>query len=258
MRQVFWSCCLLLWLLWSSPAQAGELADRLAQFPNWQSQPVTEVAKGDLIYPEWLAGTWNVTSRLVDLAAPFAPTVVTPGFESNRQYLNQPVTFQVRFVSVPALEAYQVPVAAKAVTAVIADRAFNGLNLAVAYFGKDKVLSVKVDPDSPNRQITTLKGDRRLVSVITGRATETPTPDQLITTEVFQQVFRGAPQLYFNQVETTTAYQRRSTAVPIQADQITAVYLSPQDPNFFRTGNRPVALYRYSLDFTPVAEPGQG
>ncbi|WP_373872753.1 DUF6816 family protein [Microseira wollei] len=51
----------------------------------------------DLIYPDWMVGTWKVTSTLVDLADPLAPNIVTPGFESNRRYLNQPITFQVRF-----------------------------------------------------------------------------------------------------------------------------------------------------------------
>ncbi|MEB3336289.1 MAG: hypothetical protein VKJ46_02435, partial [Leptolyngbyaceae bacterium] len=248
MVRALWSVCLVgVWLFWSGMAQAGALADRLAAFPQWQNKPTVEVATGDLIYPEWLAGTWDVTSQLVDLAAPFAPDVVTPGFDSNRQYLNQPVTFQVRFTR--ASLAPTPTIAAKSLTPstpVIADRAFNGLNLAIAYFGKRTVLSVKVDPTSPNRQITTLRGDRRLVSVITGRATESPTPDQFITTELFKQVFRGAPQLYFNQVETTTAYEfHPSDPTPIRADQVTAVYLSPQDANYFKTGDRPVALYRY-------------
>jgi hypothetical protein len=43
----------------------------------------------------------------------------------------------------------------------------------------------------------------------------------------------------------------------ITADQITAIYLSPQDPDYFKTlvsdnplsGPRPVALYRYSMEF---------
>ena len=86
----------LLW--WGGNAQAGLLADRVAQFPQWQGKPAVTAAEGDLIYPNWIEGTWNVTSTLVDLVAPLAPAIVTPGFESNRQHLNQPVSFQVRFV----------------------------------------------------------------------------------------------------------------------------------------------------------------
>jgi hypothetical protein len=36
----------------------------------------------------------------------------------------------------------------------------------------------------------------------------------------------------------------------ISAEQITAIYLSPQDPDYFKAGDRPVALYRYHLDLT--------
>lgn len=262
-RTLLGSCCLLLlWLLWQPFAQAGPLSDRVAAFPQWLGEPPVKVAQGDLVYPEWLAGTWEVTSTLVDLAAPLAPEIVTPGFESNRQYLQQPIQFQVRFGSAV------LPQAAKSLLPlpqlknsgeVVADRAFNGWNIAKAYLGDRAVLAVKVDPSSPNRQITLLRGDRQLVSIVTGRATEAPAPDQFITTEVFQQQFRGAPQLYFNQVETTTAYQlAKATANPaIVADQITAVYLSPQDPDYFKAGGfahtRPVALYRYRLEFFPAS-----
>lgn len=246
MWKFVWSCVLLVWLLWSCPTEAGELSGRLAEFPHWEGNPITTIAKEDLVYPEWLAGTWNVTSSLEALVAPFAPTIVTPGFESNRQYLHQPITFQVRFIKVSGLPAYPLRRASDSFSSVIADRAFNGLNLAIAYLGPENVLSVKVDPDSPNRQITSLKGDRRLVTVITHRATESPEASHFITAEFYQQIFRGLPQLYFNQVETTTAYQWQSEN-SIRADQITAIYLSPQDADYFKAGNHPVALYRYSL-----------
>ena len=36
------------------------------------------------------------------------------------------------------------------------------------------------------------------------------------------------------------------------ADQITAIYLSPQDPDYFKAKGQPVALYRYQLSFSPV------
>lgn len=60
-------------------------------------------------------------------------------------------------------------------------------------------------------------------------------------------------------MESTTAYRLLSSQNPaknlnnqnpiIEADQVTAVYLSPQDPNYFKAGSRPVALYRYKLEF---------
>ena len=36
------------------------------------------------------------------------------------------------------------------------------------------------------------------------------------------------------------------------ADQITAIYLSPQDPDYFKAKDKPVALYRYQLAFSPL------
>ncbi len=274
----------LVLLLWSGEAQAGQLADRLAQFPHWESKPPVTVAEGDLIYPTWMEGTWNVTSTLVDQVAPLAPEVVTPGFESNRRYLNQPVSFRVRFQSLGLPSRRNVATTQTVISdpfmslktqnsklktfGVVADRAFNGLNIAKAYLGDRIIQSVKVDPNSPNRQITSLQTGRQLISIVTGRASETPSAKRFIATEVTNQVFRGTPQPYFNQVETTTAYHRRqsadrsststSEAVPlaprlsIEADQVTAVYLSPQDADYFKALERPVALYRYRLELVPV------
>lgn len=225
-------------VFWGGAAQAGQLGDRLASFPHWQKLTV-QAASGDLIYPSWMAGTWNVTSTLVDLAAPLAPDVVTPGFESNRRRINVPISFTVRFV--------------RDAQDLVADRAFNGLNLARAYLG-NSVMAVKTDPTSPNKQITLLKSDRTLVSLVTGRATESLPNNKFITTEVFQQLFKGGSQPYFNEVESTTAYQYLPN-LAIEADQVTAVYLSPQDPDYFKANSQPVALYRYRLEFAPVDSP---
>ncbi|MEH2246689.1 DUF6816 family protein [Nostoc sp.] len=257
--KVIWSCCLLvLFLLWGSEALAGELSERLANFPQWEKLTSVQSAAGDLIYPEWMAGSWQVTSTLVDLVAPLAPDIVTPGFEGNRRQLNQPVSFVVRFVKeqphVPGLKIF--PQIDNKSPILVADRAFNSLNLARAYLGDEAVLLVKVDPDSPNRQITFLRSSRQLVSIVTARAIETTPDDKFITTEVFQQLFKGGSRPYFNSVESTTAYHKLPTANPaIEADQITAVYLSPQDPDYFKAGSRPVALYRYRLEFVPAQIP---
>ncbi len=243
--------CLFLLLLmsWPAPAQAGQLAERLAAYPNWPHQPTLHNAAGDLFYPDWFLGQWWVTSTLVDAVAPLAPEIVTPGFEGNRQLLNQPISFAIRFI--------RSPTGGK----VISDRAFNGLSLARAYLGDQAVVAVKVDPQSVNRQITLMRSqcpeqkvcERQLVSVVSDRAAESPQLTQFITSELFQQQFRGQPQLYFNQVENTTAYQRVDGNEPtLTAQQVTAVYLSPQDPDYLKVGDRPVVLYRYELEFSPM------
>jgi hypothetical protein len=253
--RIIWACCLiLLSLFWCGEAKAGELSERLADFKHWEKLTTVKPAVGDLVYPEWMQGNWEVKSTLSDLAAPLAPAIVTPGFESNRQYLSQPISFKVRFVEskVPATALKSIPVISSKSVAVVADRAFNGLNLARAYLN-DAVLSVKVDPKNPNRQITFLRGERQLVSVVSGRATETISDRKFIGTEVFQQIFKGGGRPYFNIVESTTAYHKLDRTDPvspvIEADQVTAVYLSPQDPNYFKAGSRPIALYRYRLEF---------
>ncbi|AFZ12461.1 hypothetical protein Cri9333_1571 [Crinalium epipsammum PCC 9333] len=254
MLRVFCNFCLVIILLfWSNAAQAGQLSQRLAQFSHWESKPPVSAASGDLIYPNWIEGTWNVTSTLVDLAAPLAPDVVTPGFESNRQYLNQPVSFTVSFVKASSTTQTGIILPLQTSTQVIADRAFNGLNIGRAYLGDRAIQSVKVDPNSPNRQITLLKGDRQLISIVTGRNSESPNSDQFVATEVSQQIFGSKPQLYFNTVETTTAYTLIQSKTPkIEADQVTAVYLSPQDPDYFKAIDKPVALYRYRLQLLPL------
>jgi hypothetical protein len=256
--KVIWGFCLvLLVLLWGSGARAGVLGDRISSFPDWDSKPPIAVAKGDLVYPDWMAGNWNVASTLVDLAAPLAPNIVTPGFEKNRQYLQQPVLFKVRFQpekNIGLISNYTSKKAPK----IVADRNFNGLNIAKAYLGDGGVLSVKVDPNNPNRQITILKGSRQLISIVTSRSTETPNPREFVSTEISQQVFRGETDIYLNEVETTTAYRvigsgenGSSASKKIVADQVTAIYLSPQDPDYFAAGGHPVALYRYRLELVP-------
>jgi hypothetical protein len=242
----YWAMIGLVFSLWLStivlPAQAESLSARLDRYPAWHEKPSTQDARGDLAYPAWLSGDWYVETKLVDMVAPLAPGIVTPGFESNREYMNEAVGFDVRFGTLDQAHP----------GIIVADRAFNGMNIARAYMGENFVTAVKVDPSNPNRQITLLKGNRQLESTISDRATEQPDATHFITTEVFQQVFHGTNQPYLNQVETTTAYSSElNAAKPIVADQVTAIYLSPNDENYFKAGQTPVALYRYRLEFFP-------
>ncbi len=226
-------------------ASSSLLADRIQQFPQWHHKPSLNTAIGDLEYPEWMLGTWNVNSTLVEQIAPLAPNIVTPGFENNRDNLDRTFEFQVRFLksnSKANLHSNNI---------VVADRAFNGENITKAYLGENSLYRVKVDSNNPNRQITLLKPERQLVSRITGRNSETAQFDKFVASEYTQQIFKSPLSIYLNEVETTSAYQLLEPG-KVTAEQITAIYLSPQDPDYFRAGDRPVALYRYHLGLERV------
>ncbi len=250
--------CLSLLLVWlmALPAAAAALTDWVAAYPAWRSPaPLAPVTReSDLVYPDWFAGHWQVTSTLTAMEAPLAPEIVSPGFEGNRTLLDQPITFEVRFgpreqplapmgtlLALPPLPSRQ----------VVGDRAFNGEAIARAYLG-EAVQTVEANPTTPNEQLTRLRDGRELLAVVTARSTEQPQPDHFLAAERSQQFFRGANAPLLNIVETTSDYHREADG-RITADQFTAIYLSPQDPDWFRAGRRPVALYRYRLDLRPLA-----
>ncbi|MEM9543696.1 MAG: DUF6816 family protein [Cyanobacteria bacterium P01_E01_bin.42] len=236
-------------------AIAGALSDRLADFPHWQSKPPVTPARGDLVYPAWMAGTWQVNSPLTDAIAPLAPEIVTPGFSQNQSLLDLPIRFRVRFEKTFPLSprfALGLPkfsTLVKDFFPVVADRQFNGLEIANAYLNEGQVLSVTVDAQDPNRQLTQLQGDRQLISLVTGRASENPSGTEFVATELTQQIFRSSEGVYLNEVETTTDYHLLESG-DINAEQVTAIYLSPRDPDYFQTLGRPVALYRYHLQLS--------
>ncbi len=245
---VYRICILVLILLsFTQNAIASTITERLESFPNWDSKPSVQTARGDLEFPEWMAGTWEATSTLVEQFAPLAPDIVTPGFEDNRNYLDRAIAFQVRFG-----KEYDSPRAklfsfSTPQPTVVADRAFNSKNITQAYLGTDSVYKVKVDPNNPNRQITLLRGDKRLFSTVTERDSEQLASNEFLATEIIEQLFKSPERIYLNQVEILSDYQFISPE-NIRGEQITAIYLSPQDPDYFKAGNRPVALYHYHLD----------
>lgn len=232
----------------SSLALAESVTERFSSYPDWHHKPFLEEHEGDIYYPEWLQGTWNVNSILTEQIAPLAPNLVTPGFESNRRYLQQPITFQVRFQSqsISASIRWPLPPLSSATSAVVADRQFNGLQIARAYLGNLGVLSIQTDRKNPTSLTTILPQQRKLISTMIGHSQISPSTHQFIATELTQQQFKVDAGLFINEVETTTAY-RFINSEQIKAEQITAIYLSPQDPNYFKSLNQPVALYRYQL-----------
>lgn len=259
MMKLVWMVLLCLgWMgCQDTTAIAGSLQARLEQFPNWRSPPMLQPAKGDLYYPDWFTGRWQVTSTLVDLVAPLAPDIVTPGFAANQKTLNQPITFPVQFGPEPfkisALPQLPFPVGQLLPSqGIVADRVYNGMSLADALLGKAVLKSIKVDPQSPNRQVALFQNGQTLVTRISDRATQAPSDDNFVSSELYQQEFRSSTQIYFNQVENTIDYHHVSSEPPrIEADQVTVIYLSPQDPDYFKAKDHPVTLYRYRLQFLP-------
>ncbi|MEM9276652.1 MAG: DUF6816 family protein [Cyanobacteria bacterium P01_F01_bin.143] len=221
--------------------------------PSWYDKPIVENAQGDLYYPDWMAGTWKVTNILEEQVAPLAPDIVSPGFEDNQKYIGEPIVFPVRFGKeyyVSEKKWFFFPLI-NTKNPVVADRAFNGRSIAEAYLGNDSVLRVAVDPKDPNKQITLLKSGVKSVSQVTKRAEEKVGRYRFRATEVTQQLFKSPNKIYLNEVETTSDYHLIDPQ-NIEATQVTAIYLSPQDPDYFLAGDRPIAIYRYHLDLSLI------
>ncbi|MGB0561067.1 MAG: DUF6816 family protein [Spirulinaceae cyanobacterium] len=261
-------CITFLWSSTISFAQAGALSDRLAAYPDWQHRPMALETAGELTYPDWLAGNWQVESPLVEAIAPLAPDIITPGFAAQQAQLHQAVEFPVRFgpLSLPSPQKCQLrsarpkfalppPISQAAEqNEIVADRAFNGQAIARAYLGDAAIASVTVDPCQRSRQVTHLNPQGKLIATVIAHGQETPEANQFITVELTHQVFRLGAQIYVNDVETTTHYQQHQPG-QITANQVTAIYLSPQDPDYFQAGDRPVALYRYLLSMERKSSP---
>jgi hypothetical protein len=238
-------------------AKAGSLQARMAQFPDWRSPPSLSAARGELYYPNWLAGKWTVTSILTHAGALLAPEIVTPGFESNRAQIGKAIAFSVQFKPASAIAARPAwlspfPVA-QPKEGTVADRVYNSTRLTEALMGKDVLESIQVDLRALNRQVAQFRNGQQLVTEISGRAVETNKVNEFISSELYQQKFSGPAQIYFNQVENTVKYRLVSAEPPqIEVEQMTAVYLSPQDPDYFKAWQQPVALYCYRMNFTPL------
>jgi hypothetical protein len=236
---------LVLGSLWFAPdAMATSLPQRIAKFPQW-SLATDLLREGDLTYPDWFAGEWTATSILREQVAPLAPDVVTPGFERNRVNIDRPYIFQVRFGSATNTVAPGITVAADNSVVITSDRTFNGEQIANSYLGANAVKSIQSINQPHIVQVIQLQNGTELRSTVTGYLGESIGVDSFATTEIDQQIFQGKTT-YLNTVETTTSYHLIDQH-HITAEQVTAIYLSPQDPDYFRALQHPVALYRYTL-----------
>ena len=205
-------------LMSGAPAWASPLSERVGQWPAWSLPgPLKRPSsKGDLIYPDWFEGLWEVNS--IDVDAPE----------------DAPLIHQARFVRDRRGR-------------LVSDRSFNALAIGKALLG-DQLLRVEDDPDSANRQIAKLKGDQRLETTVTGRRQETLDAATFLADELVLQIMHapGPPRL--SRIETLSRYSRCGD--DICADQWQGRYAPPGETL------RSPALdhHHFRLRFRPLPE----
>lgn len=235
------------------PSFALALEERINQYPLWQHKISLPKPEQELQFPLWFEGEWRVTSTLKEQIAPLAPQFKTPGFDQNQEYIDQNINFSVKFITTNILPQKNnfIPSKINQEKVIIADRTFNGLSIAKAYLGSENVEKVIINPNNTTEQITKFRGENELISTVIGREKEEISEREFITSEVTRQFFRRPNSIYLNLVETTTKYKLMNPD-HIIAKQVTAIYLSPQDPDYFLALDQPVALYYYNLDLQRI------
>ena len=205
-------------LMSGAPAWASPLSERVDQWPAWSLPgPLKRPSsRGDLIYPDWFEGLWEVNS--IDVDAPE----------------DAPLTHQARFVRDRRGR-------------LVSDRSFNALAIGKALLG-EQLLRVEDDPDSANRQIAKLKGDQRLETTVTGRRQERSDEATFLADELVLQIMHapGPPRL--SRIETLSRYSRCGD--DICADQWQGRYAPPGetlrspalDHHHFRLRFRPLPV----------------
>ncbi|MGY6529816.1 MAG: DUF6816 family protein [Cyanobacterium sp.] len=234
-----------------NPVLAESLEHRINSYPNWNNQISLPSPEQELIYPHWFEGDWQVENILKEQIAPLAPKFETPGFSKNAQYIDQNIIFNVKFIPTVINSNFDsfLPTTINNNKIIVPDRGFNARAIARAYLGEENVKNVIINQNNSTEQITKFSEENELISTIIGRQQKTVNEKEFITSEITRQFFRRPGNIYINIVETTTKYEKIDPN-HIKAKQYTAVYLSPQDPDYFIAFNQPVALYFYELNLT--------
>ena len=193
---------LTLPLLLSRPAAAQAAPDPLTQrqlaWPSWSlPAPLPRPGRGDLVWPAWFTGDWEVSSEDADGEG--------DGTE-------------------PALH-WQARFRADGTGGSVADRAFNARAIGRAALG-DQLLSVSDDPANPNRQLSRLAGDRLLETTVVGRRSARLGEQGFLADELSLQVLHGSGEPRIQRVEVLGRWQLRSDG-SIDGEQWQASYPSP-------------------------------
>ena len=177
-----------------APSTPGPLEGRLASWPAWSlPAPLPRPERGDLVWPAWFRGEWEVSSTPAEGSEP-------------------PLRWRARFQAVGEDGA-------------LADRAFNAGQIGAALLG-DGLISVRNDPANPNRQVSRLRGDRQLESTVVGRRSTRPDDATFLADELTLQVLHGPGTPRISRVEVLGLWRRREDG-SISGEQWQASYASP-------------------------------
>ncbi|CAK6689833.1 POLO box duplicated region [Synechococcus sp. CCY9201] len=198
--------------------------ERLSSWPQWRL-PVTlpRPGRGDLIYPHWFAGAWEVTSHSLegDTAAPAGPAQ------------EPPLHYRVDFI-------------ADRRGRIVGARAANAAAIGRAVLGH-RLVSVEDDPANPNRQLARLRDGSLLETRVIGRQVLTLPPDQLLADELSLQVLHGEAAPRVSRVEVLSHYQLEADGT-IRGEQWLATYPSPTEGLMAS----PRSLAQYELRLVPL------
>ena len=176
-----------------APAAAGPLSQRLEHWPAWSlPAPLPRPGHDDLVYPDWFAGAWRVSSP----AAAGDP----------------PLEWQARFRP-------------DGRGRVVGERAFNAAAIGHALLG-EQLLTVRDDPQNPNRQLARLADGLLLEAQVVGRRTERPDAVTFLADELSLQVLHGPGEPRVSRVETLSRYRLQPDG-SIAGEQWQARYGSP-------------------------------
>ena len=177
-----------------SPSSPNSLERRLASWPNWNlPAPLPRPDRGDLIWPAWFRGEWEVSSSPAEGSEP-------------------PLRWRARFQ-------------ADGEGGARADRAFNASQIGKVLLG-DGLISVRNDPSNPNRQVSLLRGDGQLESTVVGRRSARPDAATFLADELTLQVLHGPGTPRISRVEVLGLWQRLEDG-SIRGEQWQARYASP-------------------------------
>ena len=158
--------------------QPSQLSERKSIWPNWHAPTFLKHPglKDDLIYPDWFEGVWDVNSKI-------------EGDQSEKSILHS-----AKFIHNASGE-------------LIADREYNAQSYALSTKNSG-FLSIKNDPNSPNRQFAKLTDGRYLETKIIGRLQEKINNNIFITDELILQIMHTPEFSRVSQVETLTEFKK--------------------------------------------------